>query len=469
MSDESKKYISVIFKEWLPLYDGLKPEVKAILKNIAAEQSEALAARFYDFIFQDPDIARHLTYDLVQERLSRSLAVWVNDILTSEKEQLQALAERQYHIGSIHARIGIPAEAVLRGARQLKAGLSEDVRDNEKIDHQTGLATIHYAVMAINMAIEMMCHAYTLSHYRATKNEEAFRLYSLMDNVPMEYGKQQVSLSGWENSAIFNIVSENKSDINGTLLSESEFGLWFRHKCVRYFNKNAQMEEIADLITQVDNLIAGWKSSDSSAEYKNTQTLLQSIHIHCQKISSQLGVIFSSLSQMQNGKDTLTSLLNRRYLPVVLKHEVTLAMEHELPMTVAIVDIDHFKEINDNWGHMVGDRAIKHVADLLSNNIRSSDYIFRYGGEEFLLVLVETGAAEAFALLERLRKSISQLPFNVGGETNIAITTSAGFAVHTGHPDYNRLLRDADSALYVAKRSGRDCVKMHQVEQDPQH
>lgn len=65
MSDESKKYISVIFKEWLPLYDGLKPEVKAILKNIAAEQSEALAARFYDFIFQDPDIARHLTYDLV--------------------------------------------------------------------------------------------------------------------------------------------------------------------------------------------------------------------------------------------------------------------------------------------------------------------------------------------------------------------------------------------------------------------
>ncbi|MCT4741000.1 GGDEF domain-containing protein [Raoultella ornithinolytica] len=469
MSDESKKYISVIFKEWLPLYDGLKPEVKAILKNIAAEQSEALAARFYDFIFQDPDIARHLTYDLVQERLSRSLAVWVNDILTSEKEQLQALAERQYHIDSIHARIGIPAEAVLRGARQLKAGLIEYVRDNDKIDHQTGLATIHYAVMSINMAIEMMCHAYTLSHYRATKNEEAYRLYSLMDNVPMEYGKQQASLSGWENSAIFNIVSENKNDINGTLLSESEFGLWFRHKCVRYFNKNAQMEEIADLITQVDNLIIGWKSSDSGAEYKNTQTLLQSIHILCQKISSQLGVIFSSLSQMQNGKDSLTSLLNRRYLPVVLKHEVTLAMEHELPMTVAIVDIDHFKEINDNWGHMVGDRAIKHVADLLSNNIRSSDYIFRYGGEEFLLVLVETGAAEAFALLERLRKSISQLPFNVGGETNIAITTSAGFAVHTGHPDYNRLLRDADSALYVAKRSGRDCVKMHQVEQDPQH
>lgn len=131
-------------------------------------------------------------------------------------------------------------------------------------------------------------------------------------------------------------------------------------------------------------------------------------------------------------------------------------------MTVAIVDIDHFKEINDSWGHQVGDRAIKHVADLLGDNIRSSDYIFRYGGEEFLLVLVETGAHDAHVLLERLRKNISQLAFNVGGETEIAITASIGYAIHTGHPDYNLLLRDADSALYTAKRDGRNCVKMHE-------
>lgn len=73
MKDESQKYISIIFKEWLPLYDSLTPEVKSVLKNIAEQQAEALATRFYDFIFQDPDIARHLTYDLVQERLSSSL------------------------------------------------------------------------------------------------------------------------------------------------------------------------------------------------------------------------------------------------------------------------------------------------------------------------------------------------------------------------------------------------------------
>ena len=111
---------------------------------------------------------------------------------------------------------------------------------------------------------------------------------------------------------------------------------------------------------------------------------------------------------------------------------------------------------------MVGDRAIKHVAELLSDNIRSSDYIFRYGGEEFLLVLVETGAAEAFTILELLRKKISQLAFSVGADNEISITASIGYAVHTGHPDYNLLLRDADSALYVAKRDGRNCVKLHE-------
>ena len=148
MNDESKKYISVIFKEWLPLYDSLTPAVKEVLKNIAEEQSEALAARFYDFIFQDPDIARHLTYDLVQERLSRSLALWVKEILTSDKAQLPALAERQYQIGSIHARIGIPAEAVLRGARQIKAGLIEYIRSHVN-DRQIAVDAIYYAIMAI--------------------------------------------------------------------------------------------------------------------------------------------------------------------------------------------------------------------------------------------------------------------------------------------------------------------------------
>ena len=132
-------------------------------------------------------------------------------------------------------------------------------------------------------------------------------------------------------------------------------------------------------------------------------------------------------------------------------------MEYELPMTVAIIDIDHFKEINDSWGHMVGDRAIN-AAELLSDNIRSSDYLFRYGGEEFLLVLVETGAAEAFTILNGCVKKISQLAFSVGADNEISITASIGYAVHTGHPDYDLLLRDADSALYVAKRDGRNCV-----------
>lgn len=91
MNEESQKYIAVIFKEWLPLYDSLTPDVRALLKKMADERSSMLATRFYDFIFQDPDIARHLSYELVEERLSRSLAGWVQQILTCEKRIFRLL------------------------------------------------------------------------------------------------------------------------------------------------------------------------------------------------------------------------------------------------------------------------------------------------------------------------------------------------------------------------------------------
>ncbi len=97
-----------------------------------------------------------------------------------------------------------------------------------------------------------------------------------------------------KNTAIFLILlAKNKANTNATLLSESEFGLWFRHKCVRYFNKNSQMDEIAALISQVDDLLIGWRASASVMDYKKIhKNLIQGIHIHCQQIGSQLGVIF---------------------------------------------------------------------------------------------------------------------------------------------------------------------------------
>ncbi|ERK08993.1 putative Heme-regulated two-component response regulator [Pantoea sp. AS-PWVM4] len=459
MQEEIKQYISVILKEWQPLRAELPQNVIVILRNIAEEQSDNLAHRFYESLFKDPAIARHLSYELVEEQLSRSLSKWVKAILTQDESQFETLAQQQYHVGGVHARIGIPVEFVQRGARQLKYGIYDYITQHN-IETELGLQVMHYAAMAIDIAIEMMSHAYAMSHYRATRNEEAYRMHVLMNNAWQEQGKQQSALSSWENSVIYGLVSGVHQSEALIKISDSNFGLWFRHKCVRQFGETEQIQQIRLLMTTIDQKMASLDIT-TDIPVEKLQDLLRIIHACCQKISTYMEMLFNDVSHMQDGKDALTNLLNKRYLPIVLKHEVSLAMENHLPLSVAIIDVDFFKKVNDEWGHSVGDRALTHVANLLSDNIRASDYVFRYGGEEFLIVLVEAGQSEAYMLLERIRRIVSGTPFEAVSGKNLPITVSIGYTVHDGHPDYNQLLNRADVALYEAKRNGRNRIEQH--------
>lgn len=459
MQEEIKQYISVILKEWQPLRAELPQNVIVILRNIAEEQSDNLAHRFYESLFKDPAIARHLSYELVEEQLSRSLSKWVKAILTQDESQFETLAQQQYHVGGVHARIGIPVEFVQRGARQLKYGIYDYITQHN-IETELGLQVMHYAAMAIDIAIEMMSHAYAMSHYRATRNEEAYRMHVLMNNAWQEQGKQQSALSSWENSVIYGLVSGVHQSEALIKISDSNFGLWFRHKCVRQFGETEQIQQIRLLMTTIDQKMASLDIT-TDIPVEKLQDLLRIIHACCQKISTYMEMLFNDVSHMQDGKDALTNLLNKRYLPIVLKHEVSLAMENHLPLSVAIIDVDFFKKVNDEWGHSVGDRALTHVANLLSDNIRASDYVFRYGGEEFLIVLVEAGQSEAYMLLERIRRIVSSTPFEAVSGKNLPITVSIGYTVHDGHPDYNQLLNRADVALYEAKRNGRNRIEQH--------
>ena len=134
-------------------------------------------------------------------------------------------------------------------------------------------------------------------------------------------------------------------------------------------------------------------------------------------------------------------------------------MHSNSALTVAMLDIDHFKIINDTYGHTTGDSVLKSIAEILYENTRNSDYIFRYGGEEFMVVLVETPKAMAYALIDRLRKKIQDHKINLQSGETITTTISAGIAAYNGHPDYEYLIKSADYALYKAKASGRNRIE----------
>ena len=157
--------------------------------------------------------------------------------------------------------------------------------------------------------------------------------------------------------------------------------------------------------------------------------------------------------------DPLTRLLNRLAILKVLGAEIERANRYNRPLAVALIDIDHFKSVNDSHGHAVGDSVLKHVANVLKANIRAADVIGRYGGEEFLLVMPETDIDGGIASAENLRRVVGRTELELS-EIRIVVAISAGVTGGSGAGalEIDRILREADSALYGAKGLGRDQV-----------
>lgn len=160
--------------------------------------------------------------------------------------------------------------------------------------------------------------------------------------------------------------------------------------------------------------------------------------------------------------DGLTGLLRREAALEHLDREIERARRYGRPLSIALADIDHFKSINDTHGHLVGDVALQRAAACLTSSLRSTDIAGRFGGEEFLIILPETPADAAFAVVDKLRARLGDLAIEVGGAAPISITASAGVAglseLPEATPGADALLELADRRLYAAKHAGRNRV-----------
>ncbi len=158
-------------------------------------------------------------------------------------------------------------------------------------------------------------------------------------------------------------------------------------------------------------------------------------------------------------RDPLTETGNRVAMTQTLQREVDMARRNLQPLSVLMVDIDHFKQINDKHGHSIGDEALKAVANALKDSLRNVDMVFRYGGEEFLVLLSNTSREAASMVGERLRMAVMGIQYLVENRT-IELSVSLGCASLLPGESMESLLRRADSALYVSKREGRNRLSM---------
>lgn len=157
--------------------------------------------------------------------------------------------------------------------------------------------------------------------------------------------------------------------------------------------------------------------------------------------------------------DGLTKLYNRHYLDTHLKNLVRQAGETKRPLSVVIMDMDHFKQVNDTFGHDVGDQVLIQLSEIIVRTIRSADLAARYGGEEFVILMPETDAARAYEASERLRKAVESTPFRITApQESLSKTISIGYATMEPNDTPESLLKRADLALYEAKHGGRNKV-----------
>jgi diguanylate cyclase (GGDEF)-like protein len=158
-------------------------------------------------------------------------------------------------------------------------------------------------------------------------------------------------------------------------------------------------------------------------------------------------------------RDPLTGLHNRRYLDEALERELLRATRHQHPVGVIMLDIDHFKQFNDTYGHDAGDALLRALGTFLLNNVRGEDVACRYGGEEFTLILPTASLEDTHARAEELRASINHLQAMHIDQWIGHITISLGAACFPQHGTTgDALIRAADRALYQAKMAGRNCV-----------
>jgi len=192
-------------------------------------------------------------------------------------------------------------------------------------------------------------------------------------------------------------------------------------------------------------------SSDITA-VKEAELRLQVTQRHLEEVNTDLARANAELLRLAS-HDPLTGLSNRRAYDQRLRQEISSARRHGTQLSLALLDIDHFKVFNDQHGHAAGDRVLQEVSRLLSQTLRPTDLVARYGGEEFALILAGTGTEGALRAAERCREAL-EAHHSFG-----SVTISCGVATWEGEEEQAVLVR-ADLALYEAKRAGRNCVRV---------
>lgn len=437
---------------WQAVYSSVDAYTRGQVAAVVSDSANELVDAFYSTLLADAEAGPRLSHEIVSTRLHKGMKGWLKGLLcVREQGDIAALMATQKKVGEVHARVHIPIHLVMAGARILKNEIAQRLRASDLDGMAASIAT-QYVCNLFDLAIEQMSRAFMRDINRGARNDEAYRLFALGQNISTERERQRAALLEWSQAVLIGLHYRAPEQVLPRLAA-SEFGLWLQHKGGVLFESAPALGQIIEAVARLDDVVLPRLLQGGPESLPDQVRELQEL---VARIKHLLNGLFDMVAEIESGSDPLTNVLNRRFLPSVIGREILIATREHSTFSVLLLDIDHFKAINDSHGHAGGDQVLRQFAEVVHQSCRSSDFVFRYGGEEFLVVLVDTAREAALAAAEKLGGEIRRHAFAIPEADSLRITASIGVATFDGHPDYAYLIDRADKALYQAKQAGRD-------------
>ena len=432
---------------------GLLNEMGRIIRP----HTPALINVFYSELLGHPEVGLFLENESVVHRLTSALNTWMSTLFDpATPEDVDAFITAQRRIGENHARINVPMHHVVEGMRLIRREISNYMTESE-MDRGHLAKSLLLLNELLDHVLSLMNESYMSGAIAHDRNIQSLKMQVPPHALAMEAERLRSALFDWQRRAVTTLHRRFDAEASEwETLEQSEFGLWAKHKAPLLFRDTQEAQQLDEQVRRLDQLLqlAGRHKMENDEE-----DFAETLHEMSDLVTETAWMISTLIDQtleMEAGRDALTRLFNRRFLPTIFKHEISISMKHESPFAVLLLDIDFFKKINDAYGHDAGDQVLREFAERLAVSVRASDYVFRYGGEEFLIILGDVDVDSALRGGEKIRTAIAETPFTLQDGRTLEVTTSVGISVHGGHPDFQRVINRADEALYQAKEQGRN-------------
>ena len=420
------------------------------------EKSTEIFEEFVDKYTVYPD-----AYDEENEEYLKILSLYKEIIeMMSQAFELETLTKFFEELAHFKISISMPYIILVNELYGLKnIFISQIATHNRELN--THIADLLNIFTHINDSIAKI---YLLQYVETLTSANTLRINSLKDLIEKNLIVHYESHLEWLSELALHIKNSNaytQVELNET---KCEFGQWLSGDAKQIIKNNSKYKVIDTLHQNLHLFARKIYDKLSSSEYHILITYLEKCELISLSIGTELALIDNVLMNTKVTKDTLTGALNREALKSVFENQYELSLATNRSFVLAICDLDFFKQVNDTFGHIAGDRVLKSFVDIVRKNIRNSDVIIRYGGEEFIIMLPAISKEKGKEILDKIRIAFEQSSIDFEGQS-IQTTVSLGMMeiypkeeFHKGFVE--KYISIVDQKLYMAKKCGRNRVEV---------